>query len=536
MSERAIKTQTPAKPAPVPRGALHRADEHEETGSVQSTVLPVVQEVLRSAGQPLDAQTRAFMEPRFGHDFSHVRVHTDAKASESAHAMNALAYTVGQHIVFASSPFAPRTPSGEHLLRHELVHAIQQRDSSPLAGSESLEVGPANDRWEAEAEKNANSPNGLAARPTPIHGAAKRLQFQNDRAALQARLQQVRARLAQLRSRQAQLSEQYTGSLEGERQRESLERGTRQLQAQSRSATASRSLWGGPRTVDRIRRAVTASQSGNTVTLSANIQLTYLALSDQEARQRAGTDIPRIEAAIRNVWQVDITSGEYAGISFRLRPTVTYLPRGSNRADNAFRIEIRGPDTAPSAGDPVSGSISLAPAHLQGSRVIVVAHELAHLFGFTDVYFSMTARGPGNQTRERWNVARSDPANRPDLLGLIDPDFLGRLQRRGAVTPQDVARQTGQVRVWEEEASVVLRTLGVAPLPPQRPTPESEDFDPTVELDRVRREGEARLAPIRERRQRAENSLQWLETVEEIMRLEREEASLSARLGSNPSP
>ena len=59
-----------------------------------TTVPPIVNEVLRSPGQPLDEATGAFMEPRFGHDFSQVRVHTDAKAIESARTVNALAYTV----------------------------------------------------------------------------------------------------------------------------------------------------------------------------------------------------------------------------------------------------------------------------------------------------------------------------------------------------------------------------------------------------------------------------------------------------------
>src|SRR5215213_9175222 len=45
---------------------------------------PIVDDVLRSPGQPLDPTTRAVLEPRFGHDFSQVRVHTDAKAAESA--------------------------------------------------------------------------------------------------------------------------------------------------------------------------------------------------------------------------------------------------------------------------------------------------------------------------------------------------------------------------------------------------------------------------------------------------------------------
>jgi hypothetical protein len=82
--------------------------------------------VLRSPGQPLDAATRAFMEPRFGHDFSRVRVHADAKANESALAVNALAYTMGNSVVFGSGNHTLHTTEGRKLLAHELTHVIQQ--------------------------------------------------------------------------------------------------------------------------------------------------------------------------------------------------------------------------------------------------------------------------------------------------------------------------------------------------------------------------------------------------------------------------
>ncbi|MGB9632210.1 MAG: DUF4157 domain-containing protein [Chloroflexaceae bacterium] len=89
---------------------------------------PIVHEVLRSPGQPLDAETRAFMEPRFGHDFSRVRVHTDARAAESARAVNALAYTVGRDVVFGAGQYAPGASAGRRLLAHELAHVVQQGD------------------------------------------------------------------------------------------------------------------------------------------------------------------------------------------------------------------------------------------------------------------------------------------------------------------------------------------------------------------------------------------------------------------------
>lgn len=93
------------------------------------TAPPIVHDVLNSPGRPLDAAIRNFMEPRFGADFSHVRVHTGDKAAESARAVNALAYTVGNHVVFASEQHA----SQNQLLAHELTHVVQQ--SEPPIGS-----------------------------------------------------------------------------------------------------------------------------------------------------------------------------------------------------------------------------------------------------------------------------------------------------------------------------------------------------------------------------------------------------------------
>ena len=96
---------------------------------LQRTVPPIVYEVLRAPGQPLDAETRAFMESHFGHDFGRVRVHTDPAAGESARVVNALAYTVGQHVVFGSGKYGPTTPEGKKLISHELAHTIQQAGS-----------------------------------------------------------------------------------------------------------------------------------------------------------------------------------------------------------------------------------------------------------------------------------------------------------------------------------------------------------------------------------------------------------------------
>jgi Domain of unknown function (DUF4157) len=86
-----------------------------------------VHATVKSPGQPLDRAARAFFQPRFGHDFSAVRVHTDAAAARSALELNAHAYTVGHDIVFAAGRFVPQTGKGRRLLAHELTHVVQQR-------------------------------------------------------------------------------------------------------------------------------------------------------------------------------------------------------------------------------------------------------------------------------------------------------------------------------------------------------------------------------------------------------------------------
>ncbi len=82
---------------------------------------------LTSQGSPLDIHTRAFFESRLGHDLSGVRIHTDARAASSSHAIRARAFTYGNHIVFGESQFAPASAAGQRLLAHELVHVLRHR-------------------------------------------------------------------------------------------------------------------------------------------------------------------------------------------------------------------------------------------------------------------------------------------------------------------------------------------------------------------------------------------------------------------------
>jgi predicted nucleic acid-binding protein len=103
--------------------------QRKETGTVEpglSDAPASVHEVLRSPGQPLDEATRAYFEPRFGRDFSGVRIHSDAKAARSVAEVNARAYTVGSHMVLGAGAHGPTSNPGRRLLAHELTHVMQQ--------------------------------------------------------------------------------------------------------------------------------------------------------------------------------------------------------------------------------------------------------------------------------------------------------------------------------------------------------------------------------------------------------------------------
>lgn len=119
------------------RSALNSERSTPDSDGVRS----IVQDVLHSRGEPLNAETRAFMEPRFGHDFANVRVHTDSRASQSAAGLNALAYTSGSNIVFGDQQYAPQTSAGSKLIAHELAHVIQQSSQAQddFAGRDDLE-------------------------------------------------------------------------------------------------------------------------------------------------------------------------------------------------------------------------------------------------------------------------------------------------------------------------------------------------------------------------------------------------------------
>jgi hypothetical protein len=133
-------------------------------GSTSTYAPPIVHTVLNTPGEPLSPSTRAFFEQRFRFDFSSVRVHADARAAESARAVAANAYTVGNHLVFAKGRYAPHASEGRRLLAHELAHTVQQSG----AGTASARALPVH---ETHARREYSAGAGVASGAMPLRTA-----------------------------------------------------------------------------------------------------------------------------------------------------------------------------------------------------------------------------------------------------------------------------------------------------------------------------------------------------------------------------
>jgi hypothetical protein len=156
-----------------PAGLLHlqRAAGNAGVSSLLAEEESPVRDVVGSGGgQPLDAGVRADMEGRLGADFGDVRVHTDDKATDSAKAVGAHAYTAGTDIIFQRDQYAPETDTGKRMLAHELTHVMQQKagpvDGTPAPGGISL--SHPSDRFEQEATATADRAVSAPAPAAPV--------------------------------------------------------------------------------------------------------------------------------------------------------------------------------------------------------------------------------------------------------------------------------------------------------------------------------------------------------------------------------
>lgn len=145
------------------------------TGSGQAFAPPVVMQTLSGTGEPLDAERRVIMGTRLGHDFSRVRIHTGPLAQASARAVNALAYTVGHHVVLGAGQSAR---GDDAVLAHELAHVVQQREAT-LSTAAPLPIDSDHSADERQAYQVGESfRRGEAATAVAATGTAPRLQRQ----------------------------------------------------------------------------------------------------------------------------------------------------------------------------------------------------------------------------------------------------------------------------------------------------------------------------------------------------------------------
>ena len=131
------------------READRVADQVTRMPEPQAIAPSEVHQTLNRPGHALEPPDRAFMESRFGHDFSKVRVHHDGPSAASATAVNALAYTVGPQVVFGPGRYRPQTADGRMLLAHELAHVVQQGGGPVPSGP--LPMNPPDGAGEREA-------------------------------------------------------------------------------------------------------------------------------------------------------------------------------------------------------------------------------------------------------------------------------------------------------------------------------------------------------------------------------------------------
>ena len=145
---------------------VHRAEGHHASGTQHQIRNSTAQSIrgLNGHGSPLPEATRSFFEPRFGADFSHVRVHTDSHAAETARSINAKAFTVGPNIAFASGHYAPHSAEGQKILAHELTHVVQQSAGSRKV---SRDAEPATSKTSKEKQSSAPKAEDLIAARYP---------------------------------------------------------------------------------------------------------------------------------------------------------------------------------------------------------------------------------------------------------------------------------------------------------------------------------------------------------------------------------
>jgi hypothetical protein len=401
----------------------------------------IVHDVLKSPGQPLERNTRAFMESRFGEDFSGVRVHTDSRAAESARAVNALAYTVGQNVVFGENQYVPTNIEGKHLLTHELTHSVQQKELSNLHPKSVLQ----NDNVENEAYGVADQVknNRPVSAITKINNTM--LQRQANTPHDRMIVEQARQRLPILRSFVNEWSGREARRLQINRERDPLLR--RRQQMDERAGQSGSDLVEAMRPGSREGMERDNIQNLNQRPLNIEVNdgavifhvRFHVRFEDVTMRRRYNELVTTLQNGIHLVWDQRLSGTVFGQRQFRVEPTVALIENTAGRDQNFWLITVRPNNNSPmtypgcsipqnntgvatSVTDPScdGGIVSIPPSHVTHAGVL--GHELLHLFGLVDRYFNMVHQLPtGNVNR---NIPTRETAGRPDPLGAQDGRIL----------------------------------------------------------------------------------------------------------------
>jgi hypothetical protein len=154
MKEHRKKTQVSERSTAIGTRLRKRRRSLSREGEENTSVLASVEEALAAEGQPLDPRLRRSVEARFKHNLADVRVHTDAKAAQTASGLQARAFTVGRDIGFAAGEYRPGTLVGDAIIAHELAHVVQQKGAT-AAGATTEHLVTSDTRLEQDADRSA---------------------------------------------------------------------------------------------------------------------------------------------------------------------------------------------------------------------------------------------------------------------------------------------------------------------------------------------------------------------------------------------
>ncbi|MDQ3110914.1 MAG: DUF4157 domain-containing protein, partial [Bacteroidota bacterium] len=146
--EKVMKAEQEKKEFTGAGGKVQKAGEEKvmKSGEGENELTPEFEARLQgtlSSGTPMGRTLRAYMESRFGADFSAVRFHMDTVAIQMCNEIGARAFAYQNHVYFNRGQYQPDTDSGRFLFAHELTDVIQQGYATQKGAEGKAPVRPA---------------------------------------------------------------------------------------------------------------------------------------------------------------------------------------------------------------------------------------------------------------------------------------------------------------------------------------------------------------------------------------------------------